>query len=87
MFVAAHGSVPIVMELRPQGLWVRQRSTELFFAWSDALFVAEIPEGVELVFRGGGTAVARARAFADPSEQHAFVQRANQLMKAATTPS
>jgi len=80
------GPVPVVMELRPQGLWVRQRSTELSFDWSDAVSVSEIPEGVEFVF-GGGTAIARRRAFTDPSEHHAFAQRASELMKAATAPS
>jgi hypothetical protein len=63
------------VELREQGLWVRQRSVEILYGWSDLKSVEDRPSGIALRF-GAGYVLVRSRAFATPDARDAFLAAA-----------
>jgi hypothetical protein len=78
------GPIHVVIELRPDGVWVRQANVELLFDWKDATAVDDTSD-VEVIL-GRSSVVARARAFIRPAQRVAFVERARELMRAHNAP-
>lgn len=67
-----------VIELRPEGAWIRQNDAEVLLPWKDAVAVRDAEDGVELVFRSGFI-LARDRGFASVDQRAAFLARAQVL--------
>jgi hypothetical protein len=63
------------IELRPDVMWLRQPHLEVTYRWQDFISGDDLPEGVELRFRGG-YALARSRAFETREEQTRFLAEA-----------
>lgn len=74
------GPIPVAIELRPQGLWIRQANMEVLLDWKEATAVEDTSAGVEIVFRVGPV-VALERAFTSADQRAAFAARARALMK------
>jgi hypothetical protein len=72
--------IRVVIELRPDGVWVRQANVELLFDWKDATAVEDTSD-VEVIF-GQSSVVARERAFTSAPLRAAFVERARELLRA-----
>lgn len=66
------------MELRQEGLSVKQMNVEMNFSWRDATSVNETPDGVLITFRRG-RALARNRGFISPGHRSVFLTRAREL--------
>jgi len=65
-------TVPCTIELRPTGLWIRQKDVEMSFDWQGGEDVHERGGDVEVRFRQG-LAVVRGRAFRTVADRENFV--------------
>ena len=66
------------IELRPGGLWVRMASVETVYSWSDALYVEDQGDSIEVRFRAGLIVVWN-RIFPTPFSRQRFLQEVRRL--------
>jgi hypothetical protein len=71
------------VELRPDGVWSRQRDVEVTTSWRNFVAADDVIDGIELRFTGGACVLIRNRAFATPDSRSAFLDRARELGAAA----
>jgi hypothetical protein len=71
-------AMPCEMELRPEGVWVRQAGIEITFPWTLCTAVHDHPDDVQIDFVGG-IAVARNRHFASTDARRSFLDTARRL--------
>ena len=69
---------PFALELRPEGLWTKDRGVELLLAWADLTDLGDADDGIEFVFRAGYV-IARNKGFKSPEERAAFFEEAKRL--------
>jgi hypothetical protein len=74
------------VELTSAGVVSRQLGQETLHPWSQVASVAEVPGGVELIYRPIGSLLVRDRAFPDPQVRTDFLSQARSLIPAATHP-
>lgn len=72
-------TVPCTIELRPAGLWIRQKDVEMSFDWQAARSVDERGGDVEVTFQQGLTVV-RGRAFQSVADRDHFIAVARALL-------
>jgi len=70
--------VPCEVELRPDGLWVRQAEMEMIFPWTVCTGIVENTDDIEINF-SPGICVLRNRHFALPTERQAFLDTVRRL--------
>ena len=71
-------ATPCEMELRTEGVWVRQMGIEMTFPWTLCTGVRELPGNVEIDFTAG-LCVVRDRHFASAEERRRFLDEARRL--------
>lgn len=71
-------SIPCELELRTDGVWVRQAGIEMSFPWRLCTAIEDHADDVEIDF-GGGMCVVRNRDFASPAERRSFLEAARRL--------
>ncbi len=76
------GPIRIIVELRPEGAWVRQANLQMLFEWENATAIEDTPAAVEIIFQRGGIVVVRDRAFESTTQRTEFIERARDLMRA-----
>jgi hypothetical protein len=74
------------VELTPAGVVSRQLGQESLHPWSQVASVAEVPGGIELVYRPIGSLLVRDRAFADPKVRAEFLSMARNRIPAGPLP-
>jgi hypothetical protein len=73
------------IELRSNGVWVRQNSIEILCPWSDATGVEDTGDVMELRFRGG-LVVVRNRVFRTASDRNEYLEHVRGLMAQTLSP-
>ena len=66
-------SVLCEVELRPEGVWVRQMNNQVLYEWPSVEEVEERPDSVDIFTRSGSGLVVRNRAFASAEERSRFI--------------
>jgi hypothetical protein len=74
----ASQTVPVDIELRPGGVWVRQDEIETFFPWTEVTAVEDAPTSVNIWLRRG-VVVARDRAFDEVADRDSYLAHARRL--------
>ena len=74
------------VELTSAGVVSRQLGQESLHPWSQVASVAEVPGGVELIYRPIGSLLVRDRAFSDPQVRADFLSAARRLIPASPQP-
>lgn len=74
------------VELTSAGVVSRQLGQETLHPWAQVASVAEVPGGVELIYRPIGALLVRDRAFADPQVGADFLSHARSLIPVGAAP-
>jgi hypothetical protein len=77
------------VELKPEGVWVRQMSRQVLHEWPSVVEIKETPDSVDIFTRDGLGVIVRNRAFATPDERSRFIELAKSslhLSKAEVSP-
>jgi hypothetical protein len=69
-------SVLCEVELRPEGVWVRQMNNQILYEWPSVEEVEETPDSVDIFNRNGSGLVVRNRAFSSAEERSRFIRLA-----------
>jgi YcxB-like protein len=69
------------VELKPEGVWVRQMNTQIIYEWKIVEAVEEIDDAVAIFARGGGGVVIRNRAFKTDDQRSRFLELARSSVK------
>jgi hypothetical protein len=64
------------VELREEGVWVRQSNVQHLFEWEIVAEIVERPDTVEIFTHSSAGVIIRKRAFADEAERREFVEKA-----------
>ncbi len=71
------------VELRPDGVWVRQMDHQILYEWPSVEEIRDSADSVEVLTRDGSGIVVRNRAFSSPEERLRFIE----LARAAIVPT
>ena len=72
--MAAPGPYVCEVELRPEGLWLRQMDKQTIYEWKSLEAVEETADSVDIFSRDGGGAVVRNRAFSSETDRSKFIE-------------
>lgn len=72
------------VELRADGVWMRQQNIEILHAWKDLISIDDGADGVEMRFRGSYLLI-RSRAFTSAQERATFFDAAHKLAHVPVT--
>jgi hypothetical protein len=72
--MAAPGPYVCEVELRPEGLWLRQMDKQIIYEWKSLEAVEETADSVDIFSRDGGGAVVRNRAFSSETDRSKFIE-------------
>jgi len=64
----------VEFELTDEGIELKQHDMQIKHPWSEVKKAANAPDGIEIVYKKGGLAVVRARAFQTEEEQRGFYE-------------
>ena len=72
--MAAPGPYVCEVELRPEGLWLRQMDKQTIYEWKSLEAVEETADSVDIFSRDGGGVVVRNRAFSSETDGSRFIE-------------
>ncbi|HEV7475042.1 MAG TPA: hypothetical protein VGN90_13400 [Pyrinomonadaceae bacterium] len=64
------------VELRPDGVWVRQMDRQILLEWPSVAEIRDTADSVDIVPRDGSGVVVRNRAFSSPEQRLKFIELA-----------
>lgn len=85
--MAAPGPYVCEVELRPEGLWLRQMDKQTTYEWKSLESIEETPDSVDIFSHDGGGVVVRNRAFSSAAERSRFVQLIRSNLTQAKAPA
>jgi hypothetical protein len=62
------------VELRPEGLWLRQMDKQTIYEWKSLEAMEETADSVDIFSRDGGGVVVRNRAFSSEADRSRFIE-------------
>ena len=71
------------VELREDGIFVRQMNTQMVFEWENVEEIKETSDSVDVFTRDGAGVIVRGRAFDSPAERIRFIELAQAHVSAA----
>ena len=72
--MAAPGPYVCEVELRPEGLWLRQMDKQTIYEWKSLEAMEETADSVDIFSRDGGGVVVRNRAFSSETDRYRFIE-------------
>ena len=72
--MAAPGPYVCEVELRPEGLWLRQMDKQTIYEWKSLEAIEETADSVDIFSRDGGGVVVRNRAFSSETDRSRFIE-------------
>jgi len=72
--MAAPGPYVCEVELRPEGLWLRQMDKQTIYEWKSLEAMEETADSVDIFSRDGGGVVVRNRAFSSETDRSRFIE-------------